>query len=125
MEQFSIGGCQILWFKKRRTSKRDKQAIKVDLEGMSDIIQEAMNYTKNSSRNRNTEIRFFLNTKENSHSYDLRIAYEPGMEGWSITIYRAEHTRRFPENYVGEVVSERWSICQTFRDEDYEAPETI
>ena len=92
---------------------------------MSNVIQEAMNYTKKASKKRETEIRFALNAKEDSRSYDLHIGYEPGMEGWSITIYRTEHTRRFPEKYVGDVVSEKWSLCQTFKDEDYEAPEAI
>ena len=92
---------------------------------MSDVIQEAMNYTKKASKNRDTEIQFALNAKENSRSYDLRIGYEPGMESWLITIYRIENTRRFPERYVGDVVSEKWSLRQTFEDEDYEAPEAI
>ncbi len=92
---------------------------------MADTIQKAMNYIKEERKNRETEIRFHLDTKENSHSYDLHIYYDSGMEGWFMCIYRMEHTRRFPTNLVGEVVSERWSIVQTFGDEDYELPETI
>ena len=84
LEKFSIGGCQILWLRKRRVPKKDRQAIIADLEGMSDIIHEAMNYTKKASKNRETIIQFLLNTEENSRSYYLHINYEPGMEGWRI-----------------------------------------
>jgi len=83
-----------------------------------------MNYAR-ERHDRDTTIRFSLNTEENSHSYYLQIGYEPGIKAWSVTIYRIQHTSRFPENFIGDIVSEKWSLCQRFYDEDYRVSETI
>lgn len=95
-----------------------------DIRGMSHLIEEAMNYTK-ERYSRDATIRFSLKVGEKSPSYFLQIYFEPGMKQWSVTIYRIENIQRFPENFVGEIVSEKWSLSQTFYDDDYRRPEII
>lgn len=121
LNKFSIQECQILWYKKVKVPKKYRQQIIGDLKDMSGLIEEAMNYTK-KRHERETEIRYCLNTEDDAYTYFLAINYELGIEGWSIHIYRISD---FPEDYIGDIVSEKWSLCQMFNDEDYRAPETI
>lgn len=113
-----------MWLKKAKVPKKCRQEIAADLRGMSDLIEEAMDYTK-ERHGRDTAIRFLLKTEENSHSHYLQINYELGMKAWSVTIYRIQNTSGFPENFIGDIVSEKGPLCQTFYDEDYRVPDTI
>jgi len=118
LEKFSVKGCRILWDKRKKILKKAKTAIKKDLLGMSDIIQEAMDYTKDKAlKERETEVIYWLNTNVGEDWYRIRIHYEPGFKGWYISIY--DH-----DDPIGEIVSDTWPLLQITLDEDIE-PETI
>lgn len=62
MESFSIKECRVLWDKRKKILKKAKPAIRKDLLGMSDIIKEAMDYTKDKAlKKRETQIVYWLN----------------------------------------------------------------
>jgi len=115
LTRFSSSGCKILWDKRTRIPKRDKVAIKEDLKTISNLIEEAMTYTKEKllEENREIEVKFWLNTKT-SESYHLAIHYDLGMEAWHFYLDSDSHES------VGEVINEKWPCLQILLDKDVE-----
>lgn len=112
---FSITECSILWDKRKKISKRVKRAIKKDLLGMSDLIQEAMEYTRDKTlKGRETVIIYWLNTKVGDDSYKINISYEPSLKAWHVSIHDTEES-------IGEIVSDKWTLLQILSDEDAES----
>lgn len=116
LNRFSFSDCKILWVKKTRTPKRDKAAIKADLKTMSNIIEEAMTYTKDkiSKENRETVVRFLLNTGVLEESYYLQIHYDLGMKAWFFGISTGN------DEPTAEIISEKCPSLQILLDEDAE-----
>jgi len=110
-----INDCKILWDKRIKISKRDKEAIKRDLKTMSEIIWEAMVYTKEKwvKNNRETAVQFWLNTNT-STDYYISLNYEP-TGAWLLTIVDAGTNK-----LVGNIVSEKLLLMQFLMDEDAE-----
>ncbi len=107
---------RVLWDKRRRVSNKMKQGIMKDLLGMSDIIQEAMEYTKEKTlKKRETEIIYWLNTNVGEDWSRIRIFYEPSQKGWYIDIYDDE------DYCIGEIVSDTWPLCPIDADENTES----
>lgn len=118
LNMFSIKECRILWDKRKRIPKKAKHAIKKDLLGMSDLIHEAMEYTRDKAlKGRETEIVYWLNTGVGEDCYTIKIWYEHGTKAWGITI--EDHGE-----LIGEIVSDKWRLLQLLLDEDIE-PETM
>jgi len=110
---FSIKECRILWDKRKRIPKKAKHAIKKELLGMSDLIQEAMEYTKDKTlKERETEIVYWLNTNT-ANDYTIKIWYEHNQKAWGISI----EDRGEP---IGEIVSDKWRLLQLLLDKDTE-----
>jgi len=118
LKTFSIKECRILWDKRKKILKKAKPAIKKDLLGMSDIIQEAMDYTKDKAlKKRETRIIYWLNTNVGEDWYTIEIHYDPSYKAWYISICDDGEP-------IGEIVSDTWPLLQILLDEDIE-PETI
>ncbi len=105
---------RILWDKRRKSPKRDKSAIRADLESMTETIDEAMIFTKNKvlKENRETEVRLWLNT-DTPDSYILEIHYDPGYEAWYISL-------SYDGESVGEIISDKWRSMRILPDENVE-----
>jgi len=118
LETFSIKGCRILWDKRKKILKKAKCAIRRDLLSMSDIIQEAMEYTKEKAlKKRETQIIYWLNTKVGEDWYTVKIHYDPSYKAWNVTICDQGEP-------IGEIVSDTWPFLQLLFEEDVE-PEAI
>ena len=81
---------------------------------MSSIVEEAMTYTRDKmSENRETVVRFWLNTNT-LRSYYLDIYYDSGMKAWAF------HISTDSDESTAEIVSEKWPCLQILEDEDVE-----
>jgi len=87
---------------------------------MSNIIEEAMSYTKDKilKNKRETQVRFWLNTNTGDSDYCVEIGYER-RGAWSFDIWDADE-----HNIVGEMTSEKWPFFVILQEEDTEE-ETI
>ena len=108
---------RILWDKRKKTPKRDKVAIKADLETISKAIEEAMIYARNKAmeEHRETEVRYWLKTNT-PFSYFVSIHYDSGLKAWGFFIQVASET----DEIVGEIVSDKWPSLHILQDEDVE-----
>jgi hypothetical protein len=102
-----------------RISGKHKQAIRADLLGMSRIIEQALDYTKNKAlEKRETVVEYWLNTNTGDDWYILRIFYEQELEGWNCSLQKTSGDRS-----VGELVSGKQRFMQILLDEDAEKEE--
>jgi len=111
---FSFSSCRI-WDKRGKTPRRDRVAIKADLETMPESVWEAMTYTREkvSKENRETVVRFWLNT-ETHISYYVDIHFDPGLDAWSFFVHDQV------SDSVAEIICEKWPFLQILEDEDVE-----
>lgn len=109
--KFSIKTCQIRWHKTANVPEKDRQLIKKILQTMSDVIEKAMDYTREEGKsNRIAEVR--LPVRPNVY---LMIEYCP--EGWHFIL------ETFTE-CVAEIVCEGEPFVGVLDKSEYET-ETI
>ena len=117
VQKFDAKEWQILWLKGEDVPKKDKQAIKANLKIMSDDIELAMKYSRESrlKNRRDAIVRIWFDDLDYLLDVDCT-----GSEDYQLGIYDIKH-----ERLVGHIVSKKWSIDPLFKDESYEAPETL
>ena len=120
MDKFSIKGCQIRWDKEAKVSDKDRQLVRKDLEGMSETIEEALNYVKEKySKNRIAQVRFQLNSDYADIYLTISYAIFNGKEH----IYLGLDNENFTE-CLGEIACKKGLFREILEDKDVEA-ETI
>jgi thioredoxin 1 len=107
----NVKGFQIRWFKKTKTSSRDRKLIKRDLQSMSEIINKALKCTKEEAmEDRAGEIRLPLP----SHTHrDVYLTIEYCNDGWHLIL-------ESPTDIVGEIVSEGFPFIRTLEENEVE-----
>lgn len=125
MTKFSIKDCHICWWKQAEISDDDKQAVISDLRKSSEIIEEAMNYTRKREK-QNAIVRFSIG-QESDKDFSLQV-YSSGTDGWSVAIFLTDYSESVAnpsEQMVAEIVSERWQIILILDEEDYNPSQEI
>ena len=118
MDKFSIEECKIMWSKNAEITPKQKQATKAELKTMSGIIADVMKFME-EKRLADWEIyvRITFNRRANE-DYMLEISKEG--DDWEVDI-----TDYINNRFVGNIVSEKWSLVPCGNEEDYEVPETV
>src|SRR5665647_3711387 len=97
---FKIEKCQVVW-SKDSTSENDRQSIIKELNGMSFVIQEAVDFTKELSEVKMNEVKFWLST-EGEIGYTLSIYYDVHARAWGMMLEENEAKDSSPK-VVGEI----------------------
>lgn len=106
--KFSFKGCQIRWCKKAEVTSKDKRTITKNLESMSELIQKAMNYTKEKTlEDIAEEIRISVGPK-------IYLVIEYCQNSWHLGL---ETTT----DYVGEIVGKAAPLICLLEDKDVKA----
>lgn len=111
MSKFSFEGFQILWCKKTKVSRKDRQLIKKSLIEKSETIGRLLEFTKQESlNNREAEIRLRLAPDAHQKFY---LAVESGMNAWHLLL--ETNTAG-----IGEIVHEGGKFMRLLNDKDVE-----